>query len=148
MRNLIEENEGLTIKMYFRSISPIFNACVSIIWTYKRYLYCKTSSNANSFSQLIFVPVFGGDFVEGDLSVGDGDEALEDCGLEVGEDEAASVLFLAVATWDVVHHGRQGSEPPHVSVLFQGKLSKEEWRRLGECHFVHFCYILSNYYSG
>ena len=70
--------------------------------------------------------MFGGDVVEGDLSVGDGDEALEDGGLEVGKDEAAVAAqvaananaggglggrrVLAVAPGDVAHHGRQGPE--------------------------------------
>ena len=73
-------------------------------------------STAKSFGQLVsVVPVLGGDVVEGDLSVGDGDEALEDGRLEVGEDEAAGVLFLTVTARDVAHHGRQGAEH-HVSL--------------------------------
>ena len=86
-----------------------------------------TSSTAKSLGQLVFfVPVLGGDVVEGDLSVGDGDEALEDGRLEVGEDEAAGVLVLAVAARDVAHHGRQGAEQQTRFSLIEAKIEGKE----------------------
>ena len=78
------------------------------------------------------IPVLGGDVVEGDLSVGDGDEALEDGRLEVGEDEAAAggLLVLAIAARDVAHHGRQRSEQ------YVSGCEAKRRARFGECTFI------------
>ena len=57
----------------------------------------------------VFVPVFRRDVVEGELPVGDGDEALEDGRLKVGEDEArvAARAGVLAAVRHVAHCSRQ-----------------------------------------